>query len=52
MLQGIQRTGIDAMFIWVQAYRGIEGNEMAARYAMSVIGKEQISMGVTYSKAD
>lgn len=47
-----KEPGVDAKLIWVLAQRGIEGNEMANRYAKSATRKEQILMDVAYSKAE
>lgn len=38
--------------IWGPAHRGIEGNEIADRYAKSVKIKEPRSIAVTYSKVE
>ncbi|XP_049904182.1 uncharacterized protein LOC126392679 [Epinephelus moara] len=52
ILQGIKRAGVEIKFIWVPAHIGFEGNELADKYAKSATRKEQISMVVTYSKAE
>lgn len=52
MLLGARIAVVEAKLIWVPAQRGIEGNEIADRYAKSVKIKEQRSIAVTYNKAE
>lgn len=47
MLQGMRRTGPEVKLIWVPTQRGIED-----KYAKSAMRKQQMSIPVTYSKAE
>jgi len=49
-LQRISRAGKIIYFIWIPAHIGVEGNELADKYAKLAARKIQSSMNVKYSR--
>ena len=48
----MSKTGKTVKLIWVPAHIGVEGNELADRYAKSAANRAEVGMAVNYSKAE